>query len=287
MVSGKSDLHKKVRYLGRRPLPIIYHLGFSESRETEGKMNSALFNQKEDGSVQPWGPYQQYLESVAPGNLEKLHADYIDRMRNKPVYYAAPSVLPADQFLDTFIGRDACDFLETIDDDAPWHFFVSFAGPHNPWDPPKEELDKLGNKVYPKTPHDTLEGKPEWVKRRAARAKDMTDDDLNNTKLHYDGAIQVIDYWVGQMLDVLERRNLLDNTIIIFAADHGEMMGEHGLFAKTTMYEGALRIPLLIHLPGMDKAAICDAPAMLMDLAPTILELTGTSYDATAMDASL
>lgn len=285
VVSGKSDLHKKVRYLGRRPLPIIYHLGFTESRETEGKMNSALFNQKEDGSVQPWGPYQQYLESVAPGNLEKLHADYIDRMRNKPVYYAAPSVLPADQFLDTFIGRDACDFLETIDDDAPWHFFVSFAGPHNPWDPPKEELDKLGNKVYPKTPHDTLEGKPEWVKRRAARAKDMTDDDLNNTKLHYDGAIQVIDYWVGQMLDVLERRNLLDNTIIIFAADHGEMMGEHGLFAKTTMYEGALRIPLLIHLPGMDKAAVCDAPAMLMDLAPTILELTGTSYDATAMDA--
>ena len=93
VVSGKSDLHKKVRYLGRRPLPIIYHLGFTESRETEGKMNSALFNQKEDGSVQPWGPYQQYLESVAPGNLEKLHADYIDRMRNKPVYYAAPSVL--------------------------------------------------------------------------------------------------------------------------------------------------------------------------------------------------
>ena len=284
-VSGKTDLHKKIRYLGRHPLPIIYHLGFTESRETEGKMNSALFNTNPDGSVQPWGPYQQFVESAAPGNLKKLNEDYIDRLRNKPVYYAAPSVLPADQFLDTYIGRDACDFLETIDDDAPWHFFVSFAGPHNPWDPPKDEIDKLGSKVYPKTPYDSLEGKPEWVKRRAALSKDMTDDDLNNTKLHYDGAIQVIDFWIGQMLDVLERRGLMDNTIIIFAADHGEMMGEHGLFAKTTMYEGALRIPLLIHLPGMDKATVCDAPAMLMDLAPTILELTQTSYDATSMDA--
>ncbi len=284
-VSGKTDLHKKVRYLGRRPLPIIYHLGFTESRETEGKMNSALFNKNEDGSVQPWGPYQQFVEACQPGNLEKLNKDYIDRMRNKPVYYAAPSVLPADQFLDTFIGRNACDFLETIDDDAPWHFFVSFAGPHNPWDPPKEEIDKLGDKVYPATPHDSLESKPEWVKRRAARSRGMTDADLNNTKLHYDGAIQVIDHWVGQMLDVLERRGLMDNTIIIFAADHGEMMGEHGLFAKTTMYEGALRVPLLIHLPGMDKATVCNAPAMLMDLAPTILDLTHTSYDASSMDA--
>ena len=113
----------------------------------------------------------------------------------------------------------------------------------------------------------------------------MTDEDLNNTKLHYDGAIQVIDRWIGRMLDVLERRGLMENTVIIFAADHGEMMGEHGMFAKTTMYEGALRVPLLIHLPGMQGAVTSDAPAMLMDLAPTILDLAQVSYDASAMDA--
>lgn len=285
-VCGKTDLHKKVRYLGQRPLPVIYHIGFTESRETEGKMNSAWFDRDADGTIRPWGPYQQFLEKADPGAVVKLREDYLDRLRNKPTYYAAPSVLPADEFLDAYIGREACDFLEHIDDDAPWHFFVSFAGPHNPWDPPQEELDKLGNKTYPQTPRDTLEGKPDWVKKRAAKSSSgMTDADLNNTKLHYDGAIQVIDRWIGRMLDVLERRGLMENTVILFSADHGEMMGEHGMFAKTTMYEGALRIPMLVHLPGMESAAVSAAPAMLMDLAPTILDLAGVTYDRSAMDA--
>ena len=283
-VSGKTDLHKTGRYLGQSPLPIIYHLGFTESLETEGKMNSAWYYQDERGR-RPSGLYQKFLAQTDPGALDKLNADYLDRLRSKPVYYAAPSVLPADEFLDAFIGRNACEYLEQVDEDAPWHFFVSFAGPHNPWDPPAEELEKLGDKRYPATPHDTLEGKPNWVKKRARRCEGMTEDDLNNTKRHYDGAIQVIDRWVGRMLDVLERRGLMENTVIIFAADHGEMMGEHRMFAKTTMYEGALRVPLLIHLPGMDAPRTDAAPAMLMDLAPTILDLAGVEYDRSLMDA--
>lgn len=285
-VAGKTDLHKKVRFLGRKPLPVIYHLGFTESRETEGKMNSAWFDQDPDGTIRPWGPYQQFLEKVDPGAIVKLCADYRDRLRNKPTYYAAPSVLPANEFLDAYIGREACDFLSTIDDDAPWHYFVSFAGPHNPWDPPKEEIDKLGDKTYPPTPTDSMAGKPNWVKKRAkVSSHGMTAKALNNTKLHYDGAIQVIDHWIGQMLDILEQRGLIDNTVILFAADHGEMMGEHGLFAKTTMYEGALRIPMVAHLPGMESASTSSAPAMLMDLAPTILDLAGVTYDRSLMDA--
>ena len=82
-VSGKTDLHKKVRYLGRRPLPIIYHLGFTESRETEGKMNSAWFDRDADGTIRPWGPYQQFLEKADPGAVVKLREDYRDRLRDK------------------------------------------------------------------------------------------------------------------------------------------------------------------------------------------------------------
>lgn len=284
-VAGKTDLHKLSRYLGETPLPVIYHLGFTESRETEGKMNCALRAQDRFGRQTLSGPYQRYLQQVDPGALDRINAEYVAYMRQRPIYDARASVLPAEEFLDAFIGREACDYLETVQDDTPWHFFVSFAGPHNPWDPPQEELDKLAGKHYPPTPKDDLEGKPHWVHERAKKCLNMTDEDLENTKRHYDGAIQVIDRYIGEMLDILERRGLMDNTVILFSADHGEMMGEHRMFAKTTMYEGALRVPLLVHLPGMTQASVSDAPAMLMDLAPTILDLAEADYEKRDMDA--
>ena len=153
----------------------------------------------------------------------------IDVLENRPLH---------------FIGDRACDWLREIDDEAPWHFFVSFAGPHDPWDPPKEELERLGDKIYPTTPSDNMAGKPDWVVKRAHHQSDgMTEADLNNVKKHYDGAVQAIDRQIGRMLDILEERGLADNTIVIFAADHGELMGEHGLFEKDAMYEGCLRVP--------------------------------------------
>lgn len=286
-VAGKTDLHKRDAYVGRdMPLPIMYHYGFTDPFEVEGKMNCAFITRDERNQIVAQGPYQCYLAQHDPKKLLDLNNDYIDYLKHKPKYYAAPSVLDAEEFLDAFIGRASCDFLEKVNDDAPWHFFASFAGPHNPWDPPKEELDRLGDKQYPPTPADDLEGKPDWIKKRAAKqSKGITDELLGNTKRHYDGAIQVIDRYVGKMLDILERRGLTDNTIVIFSADHGEMMGEHRLFEKRTMYEGALRVPLLIHCPGMTGATESDCLASLIDVAPTILDFAKADYNKNEMDA--
>ena len=87
------------------------------------------------------------------------------------------------------------------------------------------------------------------------------------------------------MLDILEERGLADNTVVVFSADHGELMGDHGLFEKRAMYEGALRIPLLVHLPGMTEPLESRDLVSLMDLAPTFLELGQASYDPGDMDA--
>lgn len=304
-VTGKTDLHKQDKTLGQNgPLPVAYELGFTDpAGETEGKMNSAWYQttvngkrigalaliqsrQPLDGEVIGVGPYQRFLIDKNPEKLKGLCMDYVNRIGCKPTYFAAPTQLDDDEFIDNYVGRLACDYLRNVDDEAPWHLFVSFPGPHNPWDPPKSEVEALGDKVYPETPADNLEGKPNWVKQRAARqSKGMTQADLNNTKLHYDAVIQTIDKQIGHILDILRERGMEENTVVIFSADHGEMMGDHGLFEKEAMYEGSVRVPLLIHLPGMERANQSGALASLIDVAPTILELCGIDYDRRDMDA--
>lgn len=287
-VTGKTDLHKQDKTLGTAgPLPIAYHLGFTDPQgETEGKMNCAWFGRGDTGEIIPKGPYQRYLSSRCPEGLLELQKRYIELLTRRPRYYAEPTPLSDEFFLDNYIGQLAQEYLQTIDDETPWHLFVSFAGPHNPWDPPRSEVERLGNKQYPPTPADSLEGKPAWIRQRAAKQSGgMTEADLQNTKRHYDAAIQVIDQQIGRILDLVEQRGMADNTVIIFSADHGELMGDHGLFEKTAMYEGALRVPLLIHLPGMTSASESPALVSLMDLAPTILDLAGADYAPARMDA--
>lgn len=284
-VAGKTDLHKADRYCGPEGnLPSMYHYGFTDPFEVEGKMNCARLVNREDGVVKPMGPYQRYL--LEKDLLEPIHQDYQKRFRSLPKYYANPSVLPAEDFQDNFIGRAACAWLEQVGDDVPWHYFVSFAGPHDPWDPPLENYRRFQGQVFPDAIPFQPDGKPRWVRERAEKTTvGMTDADVQNVRRSYAGAVSVIDDWVGRFLDILDRRGLGRNTVVIFCADHGEQLLDHGLVDKLVMYEGALRVPLVVHTPGQTQRRDSDALVQLMDLAPTCLELAGLTYDQEDMDA--
>ena len=289
-VVGKTDLHKKTRFIGKKgDLPVIHHIGFSDPHETEGKMNCArILRRDEAGNAEPLGPYQHHLLQKDPALLQKLNDRYVAYMQKKncKVYDAWETHLEDADFLDAFIGRESCRFLEEIDDEAPWHLLASFAGPHNPWDPPAAEYEKTKDLDLSLPPEDDLTGKPGWIQRRAKIQSDgLTREKLLDTKRHYAASVAVIDDWIGKMLDILERRGLMDDTVIIFTADHGELMGEHNLFEKTAMYEGALRVPLLVHLPGMTGAGESDQLATLMDMAPTCMDLAEAHYDPRDLDA--
>lgn len=282
---GKTDLHKAVHYYGKNgDLPFMYHMGFTDLCETEGKMNAAWPAQREDGPV-PAGPYQHML--TERGHMERLTQDYLDRLRNRPTYYAAPSVLPEEEFHDRFVGERACRMLNELPEGEPWHLFVSFVGPHDPWDPPLSYYRRYENSTFPKAIPDSLEDKPRWIKERAKKhTRDMTEEDLLNMQRHYAGAITLIDDWVGNILEALDRRGERDNTVIVFTADHGEMLGDHGLIQKSVMYESALRVPLIVSAPWIkDRGKTCDELAELFDLAPTFLELAGADYPKEDMDA--
>ena len=104
--------------------------------------------------------------------------------------------------------------------------------------------------------------------------KHMTQQDIQALRRSYYGHVTLIDDQIGRILTCLERRGMLEHTIIVFTADHGEENGDYGLLFKQTFLESSVRVPLLISIPGETGRSI-HTPVELMDLGPTVCHLVG------------
>ena len=260
---GKLDLAKPDGYNGRYgDRPCVYGWGFTHPEECEGKMHAG-------SSPTPIGPYTHYLQER--GLLQAFYEDYRDRSAKGWINGAShDSVLPTDAFEDTYIGRRAAEWIESIPDDFPWHLFVSFVGPHDPFDPPSEYGNRYRNANMPEVVQDSMTGKAAWVGKRVI---DIEPEEVAVTRRQYCGAIELIDDGVGLILNALKRRGMLENTYIIFSSDHGEMLGDHGLYTKSVAYEPSLRVPLIVAGPEIEGGCVSDALVELIDINPTICEL--------------
>ncbi|MCL5947269.1 MAG: sulfatase-like hydrolase/transferase [Chloroflexi bacterium] len=170
------------------------------------------------------------------------------------------------------MGRRACELLERFPDESPWHLFVSFVGPHDPWDPPTEFADHFRQAPMPDPIADSLRNKPNWQHQKAKRQGGATLEDIRAVRRQYTAALELIDAQVGAILQTLERKGQLHNTYIIYCSDHGEMLGDHGLFQKSIHYEPALRVPLIVAGPNI-KPGRSAAQIELSDVHPTLLAL--------------
>ena len=273
---GKLDLAKPDTYNGRYgDRPTVYRWGFTHPEEVEGKMHAA----QGDPSA-PQGPYTHYLRER--GRLTSFCEDYRRRAEAGWILGVShDSVLPTADFHDVYIGRRAARWIETIADDFPWHLFVSFVGPHDPFDPPREYAERYREADMPAAIPKSQHGKPQWIGRRE---KEFGAPELAKIRRQYCALIELIDDQVGALLDALEARDMLDNTIIIFTSDHGEMLGDHGLFQKQVPYEPSIHIPLIVAGPGIDGGRASDALVDVSDLNPTICALAGVA-PAPDMDA--
>ena len=262
---GKLDLAKPDSYNGRHgDRPCAYGWGFTHPEEVEGKMHAG-------SSDTPLGPYGFYLEER--GRYKAFREDYKQRSAKGWIVGAShDSILPTEDFADIYIGRHAAQWIRSIPDDFPWHYFVSFVGPHDPFDPPTEYANQYREAEVPPPIKDNFKGKPEWQSHRKRKA---TADDITLARRQYCASSTAIDDQVGEMLEALEERGQLDNTYIIFSSDHGEMLGDHGLFTKTFAYESSLHVPLLVAGPGISGGRVSDAIVELHDINPSICELAG------------
>ena len=181
----------------------------------------------------------------------------------------------------------AIEFMRGQKEFNPWLMSVNIYQPHAPYWPTEEYLShyKPENMPAPNYHEGELENKPiyQQIDHQAASGGHGVSfthtSDLDHRKITaaYYAMIEQVDTEVGRMLQVLEETGQSENTIVIYMSDHGEMLGNHGIYLKGPyFYEGAIRVPMIIRWPGKYKAGLrSDALVEMVDLTPTLLEAAG------------
>ena len=164
-------------------------------------------------------------------------------------------------------------------DKKPFFMVVSFTHPHDPFaiTPPywNRYHDKdIDMPTVPPIAYDKLDPHSRRLYHVCGMGEyAQTEERVRNARHAYYGMISYIDDKVGQLLRILKRTNLIDNTIIIITSDHGEMLGERGLWYKMSFFEWSARVPIVFHAPHRFEARRVKVPVSLVDILPTITEI--------------
>lgn len=221
--------------------------------------------------------YEKFLNKH--GTSRKELYDY------KSDYYlkqctAVKSKLPQELHIDGFIGRSICEYLRQVKE--PFCYFAGFVSPHNPYDPPKPYDELFINKKLPKRNmyHGEVQKKPKEIYNYTnniigwpVKTDELNEEQLHLMKAFYYGLVTFIDDWVGRIVEVLKEEGLYENTVIIYASDHGDLLGDHGLVFKQSFYEQSIKVPLIIHAPAIFRPKRIKDNIELMDIYNTICEL--------------
>ena len=246
---GKFDLHKKTPYWGLDGSYLLREWGFSTGIDNEGKWDAIT-----SGSSTPQGPYMAYLHKR---ELAEIHVrDFAKRHSYKDTH---PTPLPEDAYCDNWLAENGLHLLKSFSKAQPWHLVVNFTGPHEPMDVTRQMWERWQGVSFP-PPHDNQQ----WDQATHQRIRQ-----------NYAAMIENIDHHVGRYLEEVESRDETDTTLVIYSSDHGEMLGDHGLWEKKTFYHPAVGIPLIVAGPGVEQGAVSNALVSLYDLAATFLDYAG------------
>ena len=162
-----------------------------------------------------------------------------------------------------------------------FYLAVGLYRPHTPYVAPKKYFDMYpaSDIIVPDVPEGYLDTIPKPARTSVTRRKverNLKPEIAREAIRAYYASISFADAQLGHILDALNANGLSDNTIVVFTSDHGYHMGEHGSYQKTTLFENATRVPLVIAGPGVTSTGqATDAPAEMVDFYPTLAELAG------------
>ena len=185
-----------------------------------------------------------------------------------------------------WLARRARGFLESRPPGMPFCLTISYKSPHHPYQPDERDAQLFDDLVIPSRPTDTREHygtlSPAVMEGSLNRwcYFDERRDEATRERFEKDflRCIVSLDRSVGMVMKLLEDLELEENTYVIFLSDHGYLWGEHGLGGKWLLYEESIRVPLIVHGPGLPAAMRGGAPealALNIDVAPTILDIAG------------
>lgn len=175
----------------------------------------------------------------------------------------------------------AIEFLTTYDEDAPFYAYVAFTAPHDPRQPPEDDRQAYYDNPPP-LPANFLPQHPFnlagalTVRDEALAAWPRTEDVVRDQLAEYYALITHLDGQIGRVLEALEASGHAENTLVVYAADHGLALGSHGLLGKQSVYEHSQRSPLMFAAPWIEHGE-STAFSYLLDIFTTVLAQTGTA----------
>lgn len=193
-----------------------------------------------------------------------------------------------------FLAREARRFIDR-NKNRPFVLFVNFLEPHMPFFGPRDGEHDPSEVTLPdnfsEAPGALAHPRARLLAELFRRQKQdgiALDCEAGWRRLiaNYWGLCSLVDAYFGEILKALDEAGQADNTIVVFTSDHGDMMGSHGLVAKSVMYEEALRVPLLVRMPGQRGMIRAARPVSQIDVVPTLLELLGQPVPGELQGAS-
>jgi arylsulfatase A-like enzyme len=235
-------------------------------------------------------------------NVPAYHFDPTGQYQNKCPYVADPFYSNKTEYRDcdhidagkhsTELFVDAAiHFIEKHKNSDPFFIYVSLMAPHDPRTMPKQFLEMydperidLPSNFLAEHPIDTGALK---VRDELLAAFPRQPDEIKRHIAEYYAMISHLDHAFGQLLNTLQENGELENTIIVLAGDNGLALGQHGLMGKQNLYDHSLRVPLIFAGPGIPEGVQRASPVYLLDIFPTLCDLTGTRIPQSVEGKSL
>lgn len=260
--------------------PIFDSMSFDERIVVENP-TSAFSAGRDD----EWGRHLSIAGEIRP----------FDRHRSDPSWKSRHQGVPwhLDERLhsDVFVGDSALGWINRHQRQGPVFLQIGFPGPHEPYDPLPRHLAAYAGRDLPGpvVRQNELAGKPPQHAAHAAFNRitdhestidftDATEDEVVEMRRHYYAKVSAIDEKIGEILQALESAGYLDNALIIFTSDHGDMLGDHGLPYKWLMYDSVVHVPLIVwDTSGRFGQLHTEGLVSHVDLGPTVLEAAGVA----------
>ncbi len=244
--------------------------------------DEALFNAGKNQAVlmmerfgEPRDAYMAFL--AARGEAQTHIDDYAERRGQRDEEHIFLSTFPSkisdEGYFDNWINTNALDLLDGAPTDQPWFLEVHFQNPHHPWDI-TEKMHNLYRDPEVQFPE------PEYADANVSA------EIHQEVRRNYAAMLEHLDDCLGQMLAKLSQRGELDNTLIVFTSDHGEMLGDYGQWQKLSPLQASIGVPFIVAGPGVAKRAPNNAPITTLDLHATFLDIANIdpgNVDSTSM----
>ncbi|MBD3291413.1 MAG: sulfatase-like hydrolase/transferase [Armatimonadia bacterium] len=226
-----------------------------------------------------WREHDDYCRFVHEHGYDHV----FEVMGPRSEYYYIPQVsqLPARLHNTTWVADRSLDFLKQRDTDRPFMLWSSFIKPHPPFESPTpwHRLYKPTDVPLPHLPADYEALQTYWNRRQNRykyRDQGWDDNFIRTMRAAYAACVSFVDYHAGRILDYLRETGELDNTIVIWTSDHGELLGDFGSFGKRSIFDAAANVPLIVRYPErFTPGEVCDTVCSHVDVAPTILQGCG------------